>query len=50
MRYCPDCKHFVECNPYKMLYNMATKEDCAEFEANEEGGEKDGRAEIRDEH
>lgn len=33
MKYCPDCKHFIYCDTYKILhYKCCTEEDCPEFE------------------
>ncbi len=50
MKYCPDCKHFISCDPYKMLLYMAVAEDCKEFEKDTKGGGENAGNEIRDEH
>lgn len=32
MTYCPECKHFIYCDPYKMLDYKIHNIDCEEFE------------------
>ena len=33
MNYCPECKHFICCDPYKMIYYAGcTSEKCPEYE------------------
>lgn len=50
MKCCPKCKHFIYCNPYKMIfYAGCTEEECPEFEE-KKGGEENAGNEIRDEH
>lgn len=36
MKYCPKCKHFIYCDPYKMIYYAGcTTEKCPEYEEDE---------------
>ncbi len=32
MKYCPDCKHFIYCDPYKMMDYKIANIVCEEFE------------------
>ena len=51
MNYCPECKHFIWCDPYKMIfYAGCTAEKCPEYEESKKGGGEDAGSEVRDEH
>jgi hypothetical protein len=47
MKYCPDCKHFIYCDPYKILhYKCCTDEECPEFDEKKKGGGENARSEV----
>lgn len=47
MKYCQKCKHFVYCDPYKMVfYAGCTTEKCPEFDEKKKGGGENARSEV----